>query len=106
MKTMQLAHLLTTVLVLAQSTPANLRHKGHVHQIVECKGFRTVTQLLTTLHSVPAGGPFTQFGSAAEDNRSGVGIQIGRTQRLNINGVLSFSKAMSFIISEHIYDRS
>lgn len=56
-------------------------------------------RLLTTLHTVPGAGPNIQFGSSLEVTRSGEGKQIGRTHRLNNNGVSSRKSDMSFTIA-------
>lgn len=44
-------------------------------------------KILTTVQTVPAGGPYIQFESIFDVTRSGDGKQIGLTHRLNSNGV-------------------
>lgn len=57
--------------------------------------------LLTTVHIVPGAGPTIQFGSSLDVTRSGDGKQIGRTHRLNNNGVSSRKSDTSLTIANN-----
>lgn len=61
---------------------------------------KTETNERTAVQTLPGCGPSVHAGSSTVDTRSGDGKQIGRTQRLNCNGVFNLNNDKSFAISE------
>lgn len=59
-----------------------------------------IEDLHTAVQTLPGAGPYIHFSSCWSVMRSGEGKHMGRTQRLNRNGVLSRNNDKSLAISE------